>query len=155
MVPTPQLTDRQLLGTFGIDLQQIRRATEQSFGGQALGAATWWVTRRRWWRGDRVVWTPLCGPPFLAKRALHLASQQAITLGHGAVGPGHVLLGVLQDARGPAGRARVPRRHRRIAEHVGLPDGYRGAVGPMLGALEVDPEGLRRAVLAEVGGVGT
>jgi len=155
VVPTPQLTDRQLLGTIGIDLQQIRRATEQSFGGQALAVATWRVTRRRFWRGARVVWTPLCGPPFLAKRALQLASQQAITLGHGAVGPGHVLLGVLQDAREPVGRTRVSRRHRRIAEHVGLPDGYRGAAGPLLGALGVDAEGLRRAAVAEVGGGGS
>ncbi len=155
VVPTPQPTDRQLLGTFGIDLQEIRRTTEQSFGGQALAAATWRVTRRRFWRGDRVVWTPLCGPPFLAKRALHLASQQALTLGHGAVGPGHVLLGVLEDARAPAGRMRVPRRHRRIAEHVGLPDGYRGAAGPLLGALGVDVERLRRAVMATVGEVGS
>jgi len=155
VVPTPQPTDRQLLGTFGIDLQEIRRTTEQSFGGQALAAATWRVTRRRFWRGDRVVWTPLCGPPFLATRALHLASQQALTLGHGAVGPGHVLLGVLEDARAPAGRMRVPRRHRRIAEHVGLPDGYRGAAGPLLGALGVDVERLRRAVMATVGEVGS
>jgi ATP-dependent Clp protease ATP-binding subunit ClpA len=155
VVPAPQLTDRQLLGTVGIDLQQIRRATEQSFGGQALAAATWRVTRRRFWRGTRVVWTPLCGPPFLAKRALHLASQQASTLGHGAVGPGHVLLGVLQDARAPAGRVRVSRRNQRIAEHVGLPDGYRGAAGPLLGALGVDLEGLRRAVMATVGEVGS
>ena len=151
VVPTPQPTDRQLLGTFGIDLQQIRRTTEQSFGGQALAAATWRVTRRRFSRGARGVWTPLCGPPFLAKRALHLASQQAITLGHGAVGPGHVLLGVLEDACAPAGKVRVPRRHRRITAHVGLPDGYQGAAGPLLGSLGVAVEGLRRAAMATVG----
>lgn len=155
VVPTPQPTDQQLLGTFGIDLQEIRRATEQSFGGQALAAATWRVTRRRFWRGGRVVWTPLCGPPFLAKRALQLAGQQASSLGHGVVGPWHVLLGVLQDAREPAGRTRLARRHRRIAEYVGLPDGYRGAAGPLLGTLGVDLEGLRRAVMAEVDEVGS
>jgi ATP-dependent Clp protease ATP-binding subunit ClpA len=154
VVPAPRPTDRELLGTFGIDLEAVRRATERAFGGQALAAATWRVTRRRSWRGTRVVWTPLCGPPFLAKRALQLASEQASSLGHGAVEPGHVLLGVLQDALEPAGRTRVPRRHRRITAHVGLPDGYRGAAGPLLGALGADPEGLRRAVLAEVGGVG-
>jgi ATP-dependent Clp protease ATP-binding subunit ClpA len=155
VVPTSRPTDRELLGTLGIDLEAVRRSTERAFGGQALAAATWRVTRRRSWRGGRVVWTPLCGPPFLAKRALHLAGQKASTLGQGAVGPWHVLLGVLQDAGEPAGRVRVSRRHRRIAEHVGLPDGYRGAAGPLLEALGVDAEALRRAVVAEVGGVGS
>jgi hypothetical protein len=53
------------------------------------------------------------------------------------------------------GLVEVPRRHRRIADHVGLPDGYRGAAGPLLGALGVELEGLRRAVMAEVGKVGS
>lgn len=67
------------------------RRPEQAFGVQALGEATWRVTRRVTrrpaWRGGRVVWTPLYGPPLVAKRALHLASQQASTLGHRAVSP--------------------------------------------------------------------
>jgi hypothetical protein len=154
VVPTPRPTDRALLGMLGIDLEAVRRSTEESFGGQALAVATWQVTRRPPWRGGRVVWTPLCGPPFLAKRALHLASQQASSLG-GAVGPLHMLLGVLEDAREPMGRTRVPRRHRRIADHVGLPDGYQGAAGPLLRALGVDLEALRRAVMAEVEGSGS
>ncbi len=155
VVPAPRPSDRALLGTLGIDLEAVRRTTERTFGGQALAAATWRVTRRRSWRGARVVWTPLCGPPLLAKRALHLAGQQASALGHGAVGPGHVLLGVLQDAREPAGRVRVSRRHRRITAHAGLPDGYQGAAGPLLAALGVDLEALRRAVMAEIGQVGS
>ncbi len=155
VVPAPRPTDRALLGMLGIDLEAVRRSTEQAFGGQALAAATWRVTRRRSWRGGRVVWTPLCGPPFLAKRALHLAGEQASSLGHGAVGPEHVLLGVLQDARAPMDQVRVSRRHRRITAHVGLPDGYRGAAGPLLGALGVDLDGLRRGAVAEVGGVGS
>jgi Clp amino terminal domain, pathogenicity island component len=155
VVPAPQPTDRELLGTLGIDLEAVRRSTELAFGAQALAVATWRVTRRRSWRGTRVVWTPLCGPPFLAKRALQLASQRAGALGHGAVGPWQVLLGVLEDARGPVDRGRVSRRHRRITAYVGLPDGYRGAAGPLLGALGVDLEGLRRAVMAEVGGEGS
>jgi hypothetical protein len=96
------------------------------------------------------VWTPLCGPPLVAKRALHLASEQARTLGHGEVGPEHVPLGVLEDARQPAGPVGVSRRHRRITAHVGLPDGYRGAAGPLLDALGVDPDALRGAVTTEL-----
>jgi hypothetical protein len=50
---------------------------------------------------------------------------------------------------------RVSWRHRPITEHVGLPDGYQGAAGRLLGALGVDLEGLRRAVMVEVGEVGS
>ncbi len=131
---------------------QVLWARGVEFGARAVGEATWRVTRRRGWRGGRVIWTPLCGPPLVAKRALYLASQQAIALGHGAVTPEHLLLGVLADAGDPAGRVRVSRRHRRIVVHVGLPDGYEGAAGPLLAALEVDAGELRDAVAAELGG---
>jgi ATP-dependent Clp protease ATP-binding subunit ClpA len=150
VVPSPRPSDAELLGALGVDLDAVRRATEQTFGSRALGEATWQVTRRRSWRGGRVVWTPLCGPPLVAKRALYLAGEQAHALGQDAVGPEHVLLGVLEDDRQPlaAGRVRVSRRHRRITAHVGLPDGYQGAAGPLLGALGVDTEELRAAVVA-------
>ena len=133
VVPAPRPSDGELLGSLGIDLEAVRHETEQTFGFHAVGEATWRVTRRRWWRGARVVWTPLCGPPFVAKRALQLASEQAHALGHGEVRPEHLLLGVLEDARQPAERMRGSRRHRQIIAHVGLPDGYRGAARPLLG----------------------
>jgi ATP-dependent Clp protease ATP-binding subunit ClpA len=153
VVPAPRPSDAELLTTLGIDLDAIRRTTEETFGSVAVGEATWRVTRRHRWRGARVVWTPLCGPPFVAKRALHLASEQAHVLGHGEVSPEHVLLGVLEDARQPADSTRGSRRHRRITAHVGLPDGYRGAAGPLLEALGVSLDGLRAAVAGELGGV--
>ena len=111
------------------------------------------VTRRTWWRGRRVVWTPLCGPPLVAKRALQLASERARGLGHGEVRPEHLLLGVLEDARQPADMVTGSRRNRRIMAHVGLPDGYRGAAGPLLATLGVDLDRLREDVAAELGGV--
>lgn len=143
----------QLLGTLGIDLDAVRRDSEQTFGVRAVGEATWRVTRRRGWRGRRVVWTPLCGPPLFAKRALQLASNQAHALGHDEVRPEHLLLGVLEDAGQPADTGRGTRRYRRIAAHVGLPEGYRGAAGLLLALLEVDLDRLRDAVLVELGGV--
>jgi ATP-dependent Clp protease ATP-binding subunit ClpA len=149
VVPAPRPSDAELLDTLGIDLDAVRRNTEQAYGFRAVAEATWRVTRRRGWRGGRVVWTPLCGPPFFAKRALQLASEQASALGHGEVGPEHLVLGVLQDAREPAGSTRQSRRHRRIIAHVGLPDGYRGAAGALLGALGVDLDELRQGILAE------
>lgn len=153
VVPAPRPSDAELLGMLGIDLKAVRQETEQAFGFQAVGEATWRVTRRRRWRRARVVWTPLCGPPFLAKRALQLASEQAQALGHREVTAEHLLLGVLEDARQPADRRRVSRRHRRIIAHVGLPDDYRGAAGPLLRALGVDLEVLRNAVAGQLGGV--
>ena len=153
VVPGPQPSDAQLLGTLGIDLDAVRRDSEQTFGVRAVGEATWRVTRRRGRRGRRVVWTPLCGPPLFAKRALQLASDQAHALGHDEVRPEHLLLGVLEDAGQPADTGRGTRRYRRIAAHVGLPEGYRGAAGLLLALLEVDLDRLRDAVLVELGGV--
>jgi ATP-dependent Clp protease ATP-binding subunit ClpA len=152
-VPAPRASDAELLGTLGVDLPAVRRDTERAFGFQAVGEATWRVTRRRGWWGRRVVWTPLCGPPLVAKRALWLASEQAQALGHDQVGPEHLLLGVLDDARQPAASARGSRRHRQITAHVGLPDDYQGAAGLLLVALRVDLDQLRDAAAAEVGGV--
>ena len=153
VVPAPRPSDAELLGSLGIDLDAVRRDTEHAFGVQVVGEATWRVTRRRGWWGRRVVWTPLCGPPLVAKRALWLASEQAQALGHDQVRPEHLLLGVLEDARQPVDMVRGSRRHRQITAHVGLPDGYQGAAGQLLGVLEVDPDQLRDAVATEVGGV--
>jgi ATP-dependent Clp protease ATP-binding subunit ClpA len=154
VVPAPQPSGAELLGSLGIDLDAVRRDTEQTFGVQAVGEATWRVTRRRgWWGRRRVVWTPLCGPPLTAKRALWLASEQAQALGHGEIRPEHLLLGVLEDAHQPAGKVRVSRRHRQITAHVGLSEDYQGAAGPMLAALEVNLDQLHDAVTAELGRV--
>jgi ATP-dependent Clp protease ATP-binding subunit ClpA len=153
VVPAPRPSDAELLGTLGIDLDAVRRNTEHAFGVQVVGSATRRVTRRRGRWGRRVVWTPLCGPPLVAKRALWLASEQAQALGHDQVRPEHLLLGVLEDARQPADMVRGSRRHRQITAHIGLPDGYQGAAGLLLGVLEVDPDQLRDVVATEVGGV--
>jgi ATP-dependent Clp protease ATP-binding subunit ClpA len=153
MVPSPRPSDAELLESLGIDLDAVRRDTEQAFGFRAVGEATWRVTRRRSWRGGRVVWTPLCGPPFLAKHAVQLASEQAQALGHGEVQPEHLLLGVLEDVRQPADTTCGSWRHRQILAHVGLPDGYRGGAGLLLAALEVDLDRLRDAAALELGGI--
>jgi len=150
VVPAPRPSDGELLSSMGIDLEAVRHETEQTFGFYAVGEATWRVTRRRWWRGARVVWTPLCGPPLMAKRALQLASEQAHALGHGEVRPEHLLLGVCEDAQQPADMVRGSRRYRQIIAHVGLPEGYRGATGPLLAVLGVDLDQLVAAVTAEL-----
>ena len=153
VVPAPRPSDAELLGSLGIDLDAVRRDTEQTFGFRAVGEATWWVTRRRHWWGRRVVWTPLCGPPFFAKHAVQLASELAHGMGDSEVRPEHLLLGVLEDARQPADKVRGSRRHRRITAHVGLPEGYRGAARFLLVELGIDLDQLRKAVAVELGQV--
>jgi ATP-dependent Clp protease ATP-binding subunit ClpA len=152
VVPAPRPSDAELLGTLGIDLDSVRHQTQQHFGAQAVGEVTWRVTRRRWWRGRRVVWTPLCGPPLIAKRALQLASQQAHALGHSEVRPEHLLLGLLEDGRQPTEEPTSSRRHREVIAHVGLPAGYHGAAGPLLAGLGIDLGRLQEAVTAELRG---
>jgi ATP-dependent Clp protease ATP-binding subunit ClpA len=41
VVPTPRPSDAQLLESLGVDLDTVRRNTEQTFGFRAVGKATW------------------------------------------------------------------------------------------------------------------
>ena len=81
--------DAAALRSIGVDLDEVRRRTEASFGPGAL-------ERHRRWRGHRR--TRVCGLPFLpeAKRGLELALREAIRLGQRSIGPEHVLLGLLR-----------------------------------------------------------
>jgi hypothetical protein len=47
LVPGPRPSDAELLSSLGIDLDVIRRATEQTFGGKALGRAIREATQAR------------------------------------------------------------------------------------------------------------
>jgi hypothetical protein len=101
VVPGPRPSDAELLGTLGIDLETVRRSTEQSFGATAVGWAIREATRARRAGVGRVPRTPLCGPPLLAAQATYLASEQARTLRRGVVGPELLLLGVVTDIQTP------------------------------------------------------
>src|SRR6266545_67188 len=69
VVPAPRPSDAELLGALGIDLDAVRQSTEGTFGSQAVAQATREATRARRRGVGRVAWSPLCGSPFLAKRA--------------------------------------------------------------------------------------
>jgi Clp amino terminal domain, pathogenicity island component len=148
VVPGPRPSDAELLGTLGIELDAVRRATEQRFGLLALGRATREAVRARRGGVGRVPRTPLQGPPLLTTQATYLASRRAAALGHAAVTPELLLLGVVDDIRTPWPRCMWNRWQRRLWASVGLPEGYRGAAGPLLAAVRVDLEELREAVLA-------
>jgi ATP-dependent Clp protease ATP-binding subunit ClpA len=81
--------DAAALRSIGVDLEEVRRRTEASFGPGAL-------ERHRRWHGRRRA--RLCGLPFMpeAKKALELALREAIRLDQRSIGPEHVLLGLLR-----------------------------------------------------------
>ena len=151
VVPGPRPNDAELLGSLGIDLAAIRRTTEQSFGHKALGWAIREATRARRHGVGRVARTPLRDPPMLISQVLVHAGQQARALGIGVIGPELLLLGVVTDIQTPWPRCMNNRWRRQLYASVGLPKGYRGAAGPLLGAVGVDLDQLGGALLAELG----
>jgi Clp amino terminal domain, pathogenicity island component len=150
VVPRPRPSDAELLGSLGIDLDGIRRATEQAFGGKAVGWAVREATRARRRGVGRVPRTPLVDPPMLIGQVLVHAGEQARALGAAVIGPEVLLLGVVTDIQTPWPRCMNNRWRRQLHASVGLPDGYRGAAGPLLEAFRVDPGALGSALVAEL-----
>ena len=151
VVPGPRPSDAELLGSLGIDLDAIRRTTEQRFGGKALGWAIREATRARRRGVGRVPRTPLRDPPMLIGQVLYHAGEQARALGAGEVGPELLLWGVVTDIQTPWPRCMNNRWRRQLHASVGLPKGYRGAAGPLLAAFGVDLDELAAALLAQLG----
>jgi ATP-dependent Clp protease ATP-binding subunit ClpA len=91
--------DPAALATLGIDLDEVRRATEASFGPGALDARG---------RGP----APKGHIPFSkrAKKALELSLREALRLGHNHIGTGHVLLGLIREGDGVAAQMLVEAR---------------------------------------------
>jgi ATP-dependent Clp protease ATP-binding subunit ClpA len=89
--------DAEALGAIGIDLDEVRRRLEASFG---PGALRWRPGRRGHRRG------PLPGGhiPFSprAKKVLELSLREAVRLKHHHIGPEHILLGVVREGEGLA-----------------------------------------------------
>jgi ATP-dependent Clp protease ATP-binding subunit ClpA len=86
--------DPQALATLGIDLEQVRRVTEASFGPGALDARSP---------------APSGHIPFgkRAKKVLELSLREALRLGHDHIGSGHVLLGLIREGEGLAAKVLV------------------------------------------------
>jgi hypothetical protein len=150
VVPRPQPSDAELLGTLGVDLAAIRQTTEQTFGHKAVGWAVREATRARRRGLGRVPRTPLRDPPMLISQVLVHAGEQARALRIGMIGPELLLWGVVTDIRTPWPRCMNNRWRRQLQASVGLPAGYRGAAGLLLGALGVDLDELAAALLAEL-----
>jgi Clp amino terminal domain, pathogenicity island component len=153
LVPGPRPSDAELLGSLGIDLETVRRSTEQAFGRAAVGRAIREATRARRGGVGRVPRTPLRDPPVLIGQVLVHAGEQARALGATVIGPELLLLGVVTDIQTPWPRCMNNRWRRQLHASVGLPEGYHGAAGPLLAGLEVDLGRLREAVAAELRGI--
>ena len=85
--------DPDALATLGVDLEEVRRATEASFGPGALDA-----------RGPGSM--PRGHIPLgkRAKKVLELSLREALRLGHNHIGQGHLLLGLIREGDGVAAR---------------------------------------------------
>jgi ATP-dependent Clp protease ATP-binding subunit ClpA len=83
--PDEQPLDPDALATLGIDLEQVRRAVEASFGPGAL---------------EKRPTTTLGHVPFTAesKKVLELSLREAVGLKHGEINSGHLLLGLLRES---------------------------------------------------------
>jgi hypothetical protein len=149
VVAGPRPSDAELLGSLGIDLEAVRRDTEQAFGGRAVGWAVREATRARRRGVGRVPRTPLRDPPMLIGQVLYHAGEQARAFGAGEVGPELLLLGVVTDIQTPWPRCMNNRWRRQLHASVGLSKDYRGAAGPLLGSFGVNLDELSAALLAE------
>lgn len=150
LVPGPRPSDAELLNTLGIHLATIRQTTEQAFGHKAVGWAVREATRARRRGVGRVPRTPLRDPPLFIGQVLVHASEQARALDIEVIGPELLLLGVVKDIRTPWPRCMNNRWRRQLQASVGLPEGYRGAAGSLLGALGIDLDELTAALVAEL-----
>jgi ATP-dependent Clp protease ATP-binding subunit ClpA len=99
--------DAEVLRSIGIELDEVRRRLEEAFGPGVL------ERRDRVRRGRRRKGRcePVAGPiPFAghvpltprAKKVFELSLREARQLGHGYIGPEHILLGLVREREGMA-----------------------------------------------------
>jgi ATP-dependent Clp protease ATP-binding subunit ClpA len=98
--------DAAALASLGIDLHEVRRRVEATFGEGALDEPRGSVRRNR---GRRIPFSPE------AKKALELSLREALRLGDNSIRAEHVLLGAIRTNE-PALAAALRRRGRSAAE---------------------------------------
>jgi len=142
LMPRSCADDAGALRAVGIDVEAVRERLVTAFGADAVGAAVWRASRRPWWRGGGRRRTPLCGPPFFAKRAMYLAGCYAESREAAAVTPEHLLYGVLRDLDDPYG-APLGRRGRKHLTQLGWAIGPINPASALLQAYDIDTIRLR------------
>lgn len=138
--------DTDLLRDLGVDVAEMRRRLESTFGTLAVHEAARQVRRRPWWRG-RAQHSALCGPPYLIKRAQLIACTTAGKHGHAEIAPEHLLYGVLRVARDPLGSG-WSRRGRREMARLGLRAGAPHPVRVLLTEHGIDLDRVGEDLLA-------
>jgi hypothetical protein len=155
VLPGPWRNKADLLGSLGIDLAAVRRATEESFGADAVCAASRRARSWSWLRDAPMVSAGpvdlLSGKALLTKRAFELARQEADGLGQDEVATEHLLFGVLRDAQDPLGTG-LSRRAKRMGSSLGLRQGCPSPVRQVIEGAGVSIELLRGRVLADLRG---
>lgn len=142
LTPRSRTDDVRALRAVGIDVARVRERLVAAFGAEAVGQAVWRASRRPWWRGGGRRRTPLCGPPFFAKRAVQLAASYAESRSEAGVTPEHLLYGVLHDLDKPYG-AQLGRRGRKHLSQLGWTIGPVNPAAALLRAHGIDPVRLR------------
>ena len=132
VLPGPQLSDRELLATLGIDLDAVHERLKEEFGWEAWNDAAQWLGLRR---VQPVPHAPGGGTPLTCHRVLLRACEEAVARDT-EVGPLHLLLGLLRDAERPVDEGLSP-RELRLRSLLGLPNS-----GPSPVKLLVEAEGL-------------
>jgi ATP-dependent Clp protease ATP-binding subunit ClpA len=90
--PADDDLDPEALATLGIDLDEVRRVTEASFGPGALDVAGGRP------RSGHIPFSPR------SKKMLELSLREALRLKHKYIGTGHILLGLLREGEGLGAR---------------------------------------------------
>ena len=132
VLPGPQLSDKELLATLGIDLDVVDERLKEEFGWEAWYDAAQWLRLRP---VQPVPHAPGGGTPLTCHRVLLRACEEAAARDT-EVGPLHLLLGLLRDAERPVGEGLSPRALR-LRAMLGLPNS-----GPSPVKLLVENEGL-------------
>jgi Clp amino terminal domain, pathogenicity island component len=132
VLPGPQLSDKELLATLGIDLDAVQERLEAEFGWEAWYDAAQSLPRRPVQRSPHA---PGGGTPLTCHRVLLRACEEAVARDKD-VEPLHLLLGLLRDAERPVAEGLSP-GELRLRAMLGLPNS-----GPSPVRLLVEHEGL-------------
>ena len=131
-LPGPQLSDKELLATLGIDLDAVHDRLEEEFGREVWYDAAQWLPLRP---VQPLPHAPGGGTPLTCHRVLLRACEEAVARDKD-VEPLHLLLGLLRDAERPVAEGLTP-EELRLRSMLGLPNS-----GPSPVKLLVEHEGL-------------
>ena len=118
VLPRPRPSDAEVLATVGVDLKAVRDRLIETFGGEACYHA---AQRVQLQPRSAAPWAgmEMFNRPTLWRRAIVFAARQAGRRDQ-QISPEHLLLGLLRDARDPAGTDLYPNERRKHA-YLGLP----------------------------------